>query len=557
MKKVWPVLFLVCGALLLGCALLVPAHWRAVDAAALEGAGKGSPGASTPTLIEEGLTFLSVEKLGPARMLLRTAQSEGVPRAEVLAAAVTQFTKENPAQVALGGDEPVLSKIDLAPGAQAEPRPIVELLARRVAREKALQMLQQSRRPAVLQILKNRNLTQTVHFPAAQTSSGQALEAAIITAGLLFQGDYFTPSFREALEWLAVSANRGENSGALELVYLDLLSVGKRLDWVSLTEFVKQVDSIATLRDLAEAVRAHEDAVPNIFAAVALSGNGKGVAKYLATFSETGMNDVNFALRHGRGAVELLIKQQQRIYSAGAFRGRVVQYDPFGAFFYGLMPTAVSSHVGALFLKYALLMFAALFIARTIGYIVPPVGHRFGIRFGADMVLASAIAFIVALSVEPFVGLPTQITELPFRIQIPGIGDAAASNLQTINQPFMKQLSLVSLSVFFVIQALIYVWCLTKIAQIRREPGSPRTKLRLLENEDHLFDAGLYIGFAGTVISLILVALNILGKGSTMMAYSSTSFGIIFVSVLKIFHIRPLRRKLILESVESEEQAQP
>jgi len=557
MKKVWPVLFLVCGALLLSGALLVPAHWRAVDAAAVERAGKGGPGASTPTLIEEGLTFLSVEKLGPARMLLRTAQSEGVPRAEVLAAAVTQFTKENPAQVALGGDEPVLSKIDLAPGAQAEPRPIVELLARRVAREKALQMLQQSRRPAVLQILKNRSLTQTVHFPAAQTSSGQALEAAIITAGLLFQGDYFTPSFREALEWLAVSANRGENSGALELVYLDLLSVGKRLDWVSLTEFVKQVDSIATLRDLAEAVRAHEDAVPNIFAAVALSGNGKGVAKYLATFSETGMNDVNFALRHGRGAVELLIKQQQRIYSAGAFRGRVVQYDPFGAFFYGLMPTAVSSHVGALFLKYALLMFAALFIARTIGYIVPPVGHRFGIRFGADMVLASAIAFIVALSVEPFVGLPTQITELPFRIQIPGIGDAAASNLQTINQPFMKQLSLVSLSVFFVIQALIYVWCLTKIAQIRREPGSPRTKLRLLENEDHLFDAGLYIGFAGTVISLILVALNILGKGSTMMAYSSTSFGIIFVSVLKIFHIRPLRRKLILESVESEEQPQP
>ena len=71
---------------------------------------------------------------------------------------------------------------------------------------------------------------------------------------------------------------------------------------------------------------------------------------------------------------------------------------------------------------------------------------------------------------------------------------------------------------------------------------------------EHLFDAGLYIGFAGTVISLILVALNILGKGSTMMAYSSTSFGIIFASVLRIFHVRPFRRQLILES---EEQQQP
>ncbi len=550
MKKVWPILCLVCGALLLGGALLVPVHWRAVDASAVERAGRGGAGAATPTLIEEGLTFLSVEKLGPARMLLRTAQSEGVPRAEVLAAAVAQFAKDNPAQVALGGEEPVLSKVDLALGALTEPRPIVELLARRTAREKALQSLQQSRRPAVLQILKNRNLTRTVHFPAATSSSGQALEAAIITAGLLFQGDYFTASFREALEWLAVSANRGENSGALELVYLDLLSVGKRLDWVSMTELVKHVDSIATLRDLAEAVRSHEDAMPNIFAAVALSGNGRGVAKYLDTFSETGMNDVNFALRHGRGAVDLLIKQQQRIYSAGQFRSQVVKYDPFGAFFHGLMPAAIGSHVGALFLKYALLLFAALFIARTIGFIVPPVGHRFGVRFGADLVLAAAIAFIVALSVEPFVGLPAQITELPFRIQFPGFGDAAATNPQTIHQPFMKQLSLVSLSVFFVIQALIYVWCLAKIAQIRREPNSARVKLRLLENEDHLFDAGLYIGFAGTVISLILVALNILGKGSTMMAYSSTSFGIIFVSVLKIFHLRPLRRKLILESEE-------
>ena len=33
-----------------------------------------------------------------------------------------------------------------------------------------------------------------------------------------------------------------------------------------------------------------------------------------------------------------------------------------------------------------------------------------------------------------------------------------------------------------------------------------------------------------------------------MAGYSSTSFGIIFVSILKIFHVRPFRRKLILES---------
>jgi hypothetical protein len=33
-----------------------------------------------------------------------------------------------------------------------------------------------------------------------------------------------------------------------------------------------------------------------------------------------------------------------------------------------------------------------------------------------------------------------------------------------------------------------------------------------------------------------------------MAAYSSSSFGIIFVVVFKIFNLRPLRRKLLLEA---------
>ena len=75
----------------------------------------------------------------------------------------------------------------------------------------------------------------------------------------------------------------------------------------------------------------------------------------------------------------------------------------------------------------------------------------------------------------------------------------------------------------------------------------PRIKLRLLENEEHLFDAGLYVGFAGTIISLILVSMKVI-LPSLMAAYGSTSFGIIFVSIFKIFHLRPERRRLLLES---------
>ncbi len=546
MKKIWLSIFVIGGALLLACALLVPVHFRAVDAAAIERAGRGAPGASTPTLVEEGITFLSVEKLGPARMLLLAAQTEGVPRSELLAASVAQFTRENPGLVEIGGAVPLSEKVDFGRSAAGTPEPVIDLLTRRTAREKVLEFLQQSRRPGVQQILRNRFLTNTVHFPAAKTSSGQALDAAIVTAALLYQGDYLTPSFRDAFEWLAMRANGGDDSGSLELVYLDLLSVGRRMDWVSLTEFIKRVDDLATLRDLAEALRANEEAAPQIFSAVVVSSDPAGVSKYLAKFAETGLADVNFALRYGKGAVELLAKQQQRIYYGGAFRKTVVGYDPFGSFFYGMAPSAVASHLGALVIKYGLLMLAAFFMARAIGTITAPLGHKFGLRLASDSVLMLSLAFVIAIAVEPFLGLPSQASQLPIRFELPNIAAAAGLKVQPVTPDLMNKLSLISLVVFFAVQALIYVWCLTRLARIRREPVSTPMKLRLIENEDLLFDAGLYVGFVGSVLSLILMSIGI-GKIS-MMAYASTAFGIIFVSVLKIFHVRPLRRQLILES---------
>ena len=108
--------------------------------------------------------------------------------------------------------------------------------------------------------------------------------------------------------------------------------------------------------------------------------------------------------------------------------------------------------------------------------------------------------------------------------------------------------------VFLVLQALIYVSCLLKLAEIRRQQAPARMKLKLLENEDHLFDAGLYLGFVGTIVSLIIASLGMV-KFSLMAAYSSTCFGIIFVVVFKIFHLRPARRQLLLEAELAEATA--
>jgi hypothetical protein len=547
MQRLWIAILVIVGAVLLSCALLVPVHFRAVDAAVVERAGRGDPGAAAPTLIEDGLTFLSTEKLGPARMLWRAAESESVPHSELLGAGIARYSRDNPLLVAMGGASLILEKVNLGPSNAAAPLPIIDVLIRRSAREEALRVLQGTRRPGVRQMLLNRSLTNTVRFPAAATAAGQAIEATIITAALLNQGDYFNPSFRDAFEWLSLRANKGDGSGSLELelVYLDLLSLGRRLDWVSLAEVVRQVEDFATLRELAEAMRAHEEYTVTIYSAALLSGRPRAVAKYLTRFPETGVNDLNFALRHGRGAVELLVQRQQQIYYAG-FRQQVTGYDPFGMVFFGLVPTAVATQAGALVLKYAFLLLAAYCFAHTIGMIISAQGIRFSFRLAADCVFALALTFVVGMALEPFVGLPDQRNEFPVLFQFPNLAGGAGAKLQQITYPYMNQLTIASLVLFFVIQATIYIACLLKLAEIRRQPLGARMKLKLLENEDLLFDAGLYVGFVGSVLALILMSIGV-GKVS-MMAYASTSFGIIFVSVLKIFHVRPLRRQLIMES---------
>jgi hypothetical protein len=137
--------------------------------------------------------------------------------------------------------------------------------------------------------------------------------------------------------------------------------------------------------------------------------------------------------------------------------------------------------------------------------------------------------------------------EFPFRLRLPTVGSVVPAGTPVVTRSIMNQLSLLTLLLFFVLQGLLYTACLVKLAEIRRQNVPARVKLKLLENEDHLFDAGLYLGFAGTIISLILVSLGVI-QPSLMAAYSSSSFGIIFVVVFKIFNLRPLRRQLVLEA---------
>jgi hypothetical protein len=203
--------------------------------------------------------------------------------------------------------------------------------------------------------------------------------------------------------------------------------------------------------------------------------------------------------------------------------------------------------------KWLLYLLAGFFLAEAAHFARPAVSSLEqplqvrGFHVAREALFALGFLLVVLLLSEPFLSQEGQRMDFPIRLRLPTVGNLLPAGTLNSHGSFMNQLNLLTLLLFFVLQGLLYTACLVKLAEIRRQRVLARMKLRLLENEDHLFDAGLYLGFVGTIISLILVSLGI-GKFSLMAAYSSTSFGIIFVSVFKIFHLRPARRKLLLEA---------
>ena len=104
--------------------------------------------------------------------------------------------------------------------------------------------------------------------------------------------------------------------------------------------------------------------------------------------------------------------------------------------------------------------------------------------------------------------------------------------------------------VFLLIQVAIFMICLSRVSQVKNEELRASLKLDLLDNEENLFDLGLYVGLGGTVLSLILLLVLDVKQDALIGAYTSTLFGILFVAALKIFVVRPYRNHLLVRQSE-------
>jgi hypothetical protein len=550
------ILCAVLGLLMLVCGLLVPAHLRAVDASVLQQTGRG-----TPSLIEVGLARVKEENLGAAQLLLLAAQAAHLPQQDKLGLVVEELAAQKPGLRVWGCSEsdffgrllesnPAVTK--WKPGQPAlQSEPFTEFMVRTGNRQQAVALLPASTSPAVQELLRCRMLTNTILLPSSSSSAGQAFDTAICIAGLLLNENHLSPGLSNSVLSLATQANRGGNSQPIEQMLLDFLSLGQRLNWGQLVAFVGRIDDAETLRLHASLVRKTDSQLPALFAGAQLSGEPAAVARYLMHFSQSGFKDLTASLQYGAGGVNELLRRNLRLESSD-FQERVTAY-PVAAGYFSLavncarrMPGPTIAFKWLCYLAAGFLLAMAAHFARpAVSTLELPLQVR-GFHVAREILFALGFMAVVVLLSEPFLSQDSQKVEFPFRLHLPMVGSTVAAIKTSAQSKIMDTTNFLTALLFFVLQSLLYVASLVKLAEIRRQKVPPRMKLKLLENEDHLFDAGLYLGFLGTIVSLILVSLNVLKSTSLMAAYSSTSFGILFVVVFKILHLRRARRQLLL-----------
>lgn len=484
------------------CGWLVPIHLRAIDIAVIQAAGKNS-----------------------------TAQ----PSSETIPAPALDFGRDHVAPV----------------------------LVRSENRERMLAMLAESPQPAVQELLRCRSLTKTALFPPSSSASGQAIDVAIATTGLLLDSGSVAPALSDAILNRATAGVGGESSQPIEEILMDEMSLAQRLDWRQLVVFNRRIEDPQTLALLTGFARNAGNQLPVLLTAVEDSPSPSQVASYLSNYGETGFHDLAVSERFGSAGANELMRRNQRLYDP-AIRQGWVAHAPLDAFFRAATDYALRAPWAALALKFFFFISGGFFLAVALQVAMPSPAERgeqgspAGVLLAREILFASGILLVALLLSEPFLAQENQKGTVPFRLRLPSVGRAVASQIDQVKQPMNTTsvtASLLTLLLFFILQAAIYFACLSRLAETLRQNVPARVKLKLLENEEHLFDAGLYLGFVGTIVCLILVSLGVL-QFSLMAAYSSTSFGIIFVSVLKIFKVRPARRRLLLEA-ESDAAAAP
>ncbi len=522
---------------------MLPVNLLAMPPALLRAAG-----AHTLSIVDLGEQLLAREKLGPAALLSAAANQVQVPNAGGLAAASEAAKKIQPELVPWGGWDPFLDPLFKRSEnrGRTDSTPVLAFFITAEARSDLDGFLTNTRSAGVRTLLQLREIDRTSQFVPAMRPGGQALDATILLAALLYQGEHWSDSLQRELRGLAEGAVAADDLTSMEPFFIDLLSLGKRLDWTQLTELTRITGSAQTLREFALLSRLAADDLAIIYSAAMAADEADPVAAYLIRYGRPGLADLKLALAEGQGAVrQLLLRQVPVSEDTGPTLGALAAF--------GLLHPHLL--LGAKYL--GLLMGAFLFFRGVDGVFVARTSEG-ALPHLSSGVLAILSAALVVAATEPFLLKAAPPSDFRFSMAIPVLADIADPDSIQLTKPTsdMDTSTLLTIGLFASLQVAMYLICLLKIGEVNRRDVPPLVKLKLMENEENLFDGGLYVGIGGTATALVFQVLGLIDP-NLLAAYSSNLFGIVCVALVKIRHVRPYKCKLILESQDALTRLQP
>ena len=594
--------FTLALALSIGFAYLgfnLPANFRSVDGRVLASAGKG-----TQAIQENAQTRLDQDQVGPVR-LIREAGLAKFSQEKIDEVTNHQYYYpytggpdehfanflERIGEKAIGTSLAMLDE-------ESSFSPTIFLLLRESNRQAIEDYLSESESPGITRLLESRGCKGFLLVSPAHPISGAALDMAILATALLIKGNYFTPSLEQWLMEETDLAIRGNDISIQQLkrFYTSVLTLAVYLDWSQLKELIRTYEdwyplektvflfrnyagsvakfkySSSTLKvtgdeseETIEAIVSVEketssaDYRPLIYTAILFSNNPGGVVNYIEKFQSAAFQDLKTAIKRNDAALALLLDNQLEIYKppptlffmnfAGSFLGKL-QIPAFLQF-------VVDHPILSLILKLIFLTLAGAFL---MGDFVTGLGdfntsrtQPLATRSMNYGLIGIVFALLAVIWVEPTILKGSQpkfdfdVANLFNTVHIEEMTNLANTAVAASDGATNHSATVGIIIGFLLIQLIIFILGLLKLKNIRNENGSTVMKLRLLENEENLFDTGLFVGLAGTVISLILLNVWHLKEASLVAAYASTLFGILFVAVLKIGFVRPYRNQLIRE----------
>lgn len=538
-------LLLAAAALWLG--MSIPSYFRSVSPLVLEAAAAG-----TPSLADLAAEELQAGRPGLAKPLLETDhRATGSAPPDSLTVRLAALYEENPLYRWSGGPAPFYEQfLTDATRLREDETAVIPTLLPAEHRNRLLGFLRQSPNRNVAQILQTRELGGWQRFYPVFSTSGHPLEATILTVALLEQASAIPPGIRKSLLDAIAPASEGEPMAMerLESLYIGVLTLGRYTDWLQLQYLVQRMDSPQDLLFTAQAAQEDPAKIPLFHSALHASRQTGDLIQYLTRHGDRGWAALETALSLGEGAAGALLQFDKPVYHPPAFWNALpATIRESQQHFKEFAETLPGLAIGARALAFGFCGFFLVAILRTLvlGGLPRPPDRRLLINLDS-IVGGSLVMILVWVLIEP--GLldfrPNEDGTL--QIRLAEILPETPTSLTEAASSMIDQVTILTLVLFFILQLLVFIFCLIKISEVRRQQVHPELKLRLLDNEENLFDLGLYVGLGGTVGSLILVVLNIV-DASLMAAYASTLFGIIFVAILKVGFLRPYRRKLILQ----------